>query len=93
MAFQTQFFQIGGNDVSVNTTSGTRANPNLKPELQQELEFGFDSKFLDNRVSFDASYFSRTTEDLIVGSPLAPSTGFTSTTINIGEVEGDGFEA
>ncbi len=92
LAFATQAFQFGGSDVSINTTSGIRANPDLRPELQTEIEFGFESRFLNNRVTLDASYFNRTTEDLIVGSPLAPSTGFTTTVVNIGEVEGDGVE-
>jgi hypothetical protein len=90
--FETRYFQINGTDVSINTTSPREANPNLKPELQQEFEVGFDAKFIDNRVSLEASYFSRTTKDLIIVLPLPASSGYTSTTTNVGEVEGDGFE-
>ena len=38
------------------------------------------------------SYFDRQTTDLIVNKPLPPSTGFTSQQVNIGKVEGDGWE-
>jgi TonB-linked SusC/RagA family outer membrane protein len=93
LAFATRFFQLDGQDVSVNTTSATKANPDLKPELQSEFEVGFDAKFIDNRVSLEASYFNRTTKDLIIGLPLPASSGFTSTTTNVGEVQGDGWEA
>ena len=98
LAFNIQAFQDTtpggtGNDISTNSASNTVANPDLEPELQREFEVGFESRFLDNRVTLDASYFDRTTEDLIVGSPLPPSSGVTNSTVNVGEIEGDGFEA
>lgn len=79
--------------VTTNAISTFRANPDLKPELISEFEVGFDSRFLNNRVSLNVSYFDRATTDLIVNKPLAPSTGFTTTQANIGKVEGDGWEA
>lgn len=78
--------------VTTNAISGFRANPDLKPELISEFEVGFDSRFLNNRVNLNVSYFDRSTEDLIVFKPLAPSSGFTQTQDNIGKVEGDGWE-
>jgi outer membrane receptor protein involved in Fe transport len=39
--------------------SSRLGNPNLKPELLSEFEFGFDSRFFDNRVGINASYFLR----------------------------------
>ena len=84
----------GGNigPVTTNAISAFRANPDLKPELISEFELGFDSRFLNNRVTLNVSYFDRSTEDLIVFKPLAPSSGFTQTQDNIGKVEGDGWE-
>lgn len=67
-------------------------NPNLKPELLSEYEFGFDSKFFDNRVGLNASYFLRKTKNLITETPIDPSTGFSSTFTNIGELRGNGLE-
>lgn len=78
--------------IVTNTISNTNANPDLKPELISEFEVGFDSKFLDNRVTLNLSYFDRQSTDLIVNKPLPESTGFTSTQVNIGKVEGDGWE-
>ena len=78
--------------ITTNAISGFRANPDLKPELISEFEVGFDSRFLNNRVNLNVSYFDRSTEDLIVFKPLAPSSGFTQTQDNIGKVEGDGWE-
>ena len=78
--------------ITTNSVSNFKANPDLKPELISELEFGFDARFLKNRFDLSVSYFDRQTKDLIVNKPLAPSTGFTLQQVNIGKVEGDGLE-
>ncbi len=87
--------QNGGNagTIVTNTSSDTNSNEGLKPELITEVEVGFDSRFLDNRINISVSYFDRQTKNLIVNTPLAPSSGFTSKTTNIGKVEGSGWEA
>jgi TonB-linked SusC/RagA family outer membrane protein len=82
----------GSTGIVTNSVSDFQANPDLQPELISEIEVGFDSRFLNNRVSLNVSYFDRTTKDLIVFKPLPPSTGFTQTQDNIGKVEGDGWE-
>ncbi|WP_339842236.1 SusC/RagA family TonB-linked outer membrane protein [uncultured Maribacter sp.] len=86
--------QVYGDDggVTTNQVAGFKANPDLKPEVLSEFEVGFESKFIDNRVSLDFTYFDRTTKDLIVREPLSPSTGFTFTQSNVGKIEGDGIE-
>ena len=91
----TQVFNdpLSGGTITTNQIANFRANPDLKPELLEEVEFGIESKFWKNRISLDATYFVKTTNDLIVEEPLAPSTGFTLTQSNIGEIENKGFEA
>ena len=77
----------------VTNTSGTRlGNPDLKPERVKEFEVGIESRLLNNRVTLDLSLYNRTTEDLIIDRPLDPSTGFTVTSTNVGEIEGKGIE-
>ena len=84
---------IDGSPVTINAISPVAANPQLKPELLEEIELGFESKFLKNRVSLDFTYFYKTTNDLIVREPLPPSSSKTITTSNIGEIRNTGFEA
>ena len=79
-------------NITTNTISNFKSNPNLKPELISEIEVGFDTRLWNNRIDLSFSYFDRTTKDLIVNKPLAPSSGFTSQQENIGKVEGDGIE-
>ncbi|WP_423997951.1 SusC/RagA family TonB-linked outer membrane protein [Maribacter sp. IgM3_T14_3] len=89
----TQFFQDGsGQDVVANTSADDLGNPLLKPELLSEIEVGIESRFFNNRLSLDVSYYDRTTTDLIINRPLDPSTGFTDTQTNIGEIKSNGVE-
>ncbi|MEJ2161955.1 MAG: SusC/RagA family TonB-linked outer membrane protein [Robiginitalea sp.] len=91
----TQVFTdpFSGAPLTVNTVSNFRANPDLKPELLEEYEAGMEARFWDSRIQFEATYFNRVTNDLIVTEPLSPSTGFSSTQSNIGEIQNKGFEA
>ncbi|WP_158974216.1 SusC/RagA family TonB-linked outer membrane protein [Cellulophaga sp. L1A9] len=94
LTLDTQDFQDdSGNDVVSNTSANALGNPNLTPELLSEIEVGLESRFFNNRLSFDLSYYNRTTKDLIIDRPLDPSSGYTTTQTNIGEVKLDGFEA
>ncbi|MEM1259545.1 MAG: SusC/RagA family TonB-linked outer membrane protein, partial [Bacteroidota bacterium] len=81
-----------GSLVTVNQVDQFRANPDLKPELLEEYEFGIETKLWKNRISLDVTYFNRITNDLIVEEPLSPSTGFSFTQSNIGEIENEGLE-
>ena len=78
--------------IITNAVSNFQANPNLKPELLGEFELGFDATVWKGRVNVNASYFERTSTDLIVFKPLPPSSGYTSTQDNIGKIEGSGIE-
>lgn len=84
---------VGGTNIVTNTTGQTLGNPGLKPETVSEIELGIESAFFDNRVTLDASVYQRITKDLIVRRPLDPSTGFSFTDTNVGEIEGKGVEA
>jgi hypothetical protein len=64
----------------------------LKPELHQELEFGVESVMFSNRLKFDVSVYEKTTKNLITNAPIDPSTGYTSTFINIGKIRTRGAE-
>ncbi|MEO2051556.1 MAG: SusC/RagA family TonB-linked outer membrane protein [Allomuricauda sp.] len=88
----TQVYADDGS-ITTNQVDNFRANPNLKPELLKEFEVGFESRFLSNRVSLDFTYYDRRTDDLIVSQPLPPSTGFTLTQSNIGQISNKGIEA
>jgi TonB-dependent starch-binding outer membrane protein SusC len=68
-------------------------NPNLRAERGTELELGFDAGILGERVGLEVTYFNKTSRDIILARPLAPSAGFTQNPlVNIGEMVNRGLE-
>jgi TonB-linked SusC/RagA family outer membrane protein len=86
------FIDRNGNAINSNKLPTRVANPNLKPELSNEIEAGIEGKFLDNRLSLDFTVYQRTIRDQILLRPLDPSTGFSSQTINAGKITNKGIE-
>lgn len=73
--------------------SATLGNPTLQNERLNEYEIGVEAKFLQNRIGLEASYFQKKTIDgIIPGVAIAPSTGYTGTTVNTASIENKGFE-
>ena len=60
--------------------------------MTTEFEIGAEGSLFNKKVTFDVSYYNRTTEDLIVAVPLDPSTGYSSQATNIGTVVNKGLE-
>ncbi|MAH82366.1 MAG: SusC/RagA family TonB-linked outer membrane protein [Flavobacteriaceae bacterium] len=93
LTLDTQDFLTDAGGQVISNTSGSRlGNPNLKPETISEIEFGIEGRFLDSRLSLDLSVYNKKTNDLIITRPLDPSTGYSSTQTNIGEIENKGVE-
>ncbi len=66
--------------------------PNIKPETTSELEGGIDWTLFSGRARFSATQFRKQTDDLLLTPALPPSTGFTSSTINGGQIVTHGTE-
>ncbi len=67
-------------------------NPNLVPALSTELEFGIEMQFYKNRLGFDLTYYDQKTTDDILDGTISIGSGFSSTSINIGELSNKGIE-
>ena len=68
-------------------------NPNLKSERGQELEVGFESNFLNDRLGADFTFYNKTMNDVLVSTTVAPSSGFRGTQqANLGKVNNKGIE-
>jgi TonB-linked SusC/RagA family outer membrane protein len=73
--------------------SETLGNPNLKNERLNESEIGLETKFFNNRIGLETSYFYRkSTNGIIPGVAIAPSTGYNGTTVNTASIENKGIE-
>ena len=72
---------------------GSPGNPNIKPERGSEVEAGIDAGFFHDRAGIEITYFNKTSRDLLLTQPIAPSSGFASSPlVNVGEVVNRGLE-
>ena len=67
-------------------------NENIKPEKKYEFEIGLESKFLNNRLGFEFSYYHNDIKDQILQTTSAYSMGAQSMLMNVGELTNSGFE-
>ncbi len=66
--------------------------PDLKPESTNSLEFGLETRMLNNRIFLDLSLYSIKTIDMIFDVPVPAATGYSSFRENIGEMSNKGIE-
>src|SRR5439155_6708687 len=64
----------------------------LKPERTSTLEVGADLGFLNNRAVFGLGWYTARTNDALINSPPAPSTGEASVLTNVGVISNKGLE-
>lgn len=72
--------------------AGNLPNKNLIPFTSTETEFGFDVRFLDNRLGLDITYYSQKTTDDILNAGISRASGFATTSVNLGEITNKGVE-
>jgi TonB-linked SusC/RagA family outer membrane protein len=84
-------------NIIIDGRTGYRAStavglPGIKPETTSEIEGGIDWTLISGRARLSATQFRKQTDDLLLSASLAPSTGFTSQTINGGQLVTHGTE-
>jgi TonB-dependent starch-binding outer membrane protein SusC len=68
-------------------------NTDLEWEITKMTNIGVDLGLFNNRVTFQAEYYTRQTDGLILSQPLSPSLGFSqSTPANVGSMSNKGVE-
>lgn len=73
-------------------SSTQRANENIGPERQRELEIGTDLGFFNNRLGLVFNWYKKNVDNININRQVAPTTGFTSVLDNFGRLENRGFE-
>ncbi|WP_207423120.1 SusC/RagA family TonB-linked outer membrane protein [Desertivirga brevis] len=92
VAYSQQSLQTANGSVPAQTISGTYGNRTLEPEKKYEAEFGVESRFLNNRVGFDISYYDNQIKNQILSLTTSPTVGAPGQIVNIGKVGSKGLE-
>ena len=87
--FLTNLIEEGVTGFRASTIKGF---PGIKPETASEIEGGFDLTFLTGRARLSATQFRKQIDNLILSASVAPSTGFSTQTINGGQIVTHGTE-
>jgi len=80
-------------DLNGFALSNTTVDANIKKEKINTTEIGLDLGFLNNKITFDASYYTIKTTDLITTITPSIASGANAFLTNIGEMKNTGFEA
>lgn len=74
------------------TAPSTYPNPNLKPEINTNIEAGMDFGLLGNRLNYNFTVYQNNTRNQIIRIPTLYETGYSHRWINAGEVRNRGIE-
>lgn len=77
---------------ALKTLTNVLPNTELQRELTTETEVGTQLRFFQNRLTLDATYYQRTTNDLIQRVSTSRASGFTARSLNAGTISNTGVE-
>jgi TonB-linked SusC/RagA family outer membrane protein len=80
------------NELQPYYTLGKYGDHNLKWEISQQTDLGFDLELLNGKIAVTADVYDKQTRDLLLADPTALSTGYGSYLTNIGSMSNKGFE-
>lgn len=84
------YFPVDG--VTGWTRPDNKADLDLKSELTEEIEFGAELRFFNNRLGVDVAWYKSNAKDQILSVPISETSGYSTFTTNAGEIQNSGIE-
>ncbi|MBQ7531950.1 MAG: SusC/RagA family TonB-linked outer membrane protein [Paludibacteraceae bacterium] len=85
--------QFGYSGFTIGSVYGnTVPNADLKPTRTRSIEAGFETKWCNQRISLDFTFYHQKSRDQIIGMATSPTSGYDYRMINAGEILNQGFE-
>ena len=84
-------YVFGGN-LSPGLEPVSLANPDLKWETQIQTNIGIEGELLDRRLYFTLDWFNKESSDFLFNQAIPSQTGFTTKSVNGGNVTNKGLE-
>ena len=69
-----------------------KGNPELKPEVKTETEFGVDFRFMDDKLSLSLTSYQNQITDMLISNALTPTSGYDTQYSNSASMENKGLE-
>ena len=88
----TSKFPFTNGNWNAYTVGNTLGGSTLSPEMTTEFEVGLNMAFFGNRLSFDASFYNRTSDRQIFSLDMDAASGYLYQNMNLGEIRNRGVE-
>lgn len=93
ISYNSAWYQYGNNpNQHYGSYPSGLANPNLRWETSEQLDFGLDMRFFNDRLAVTLDYYNKNTKDLLVSINPVPEVYVNTTTVNAGRINNKGFE-
>lgn len=93
IAKNSEWYQYGTTkEATYGSIIGSLANPDLDWEKTEAIDLGLDLRFLNSRLGLTVDWFKKTTKGLLADAGQSALTGFTSSVMNVGDIENSGIE-
>ncbi len=86
------YYGINKNEKLIGAYPDILPNLDVTWETSEQLNIGFDSYFINNKLVFNFDWYNKTTRDWLVAAPTLASFGTGAPYINGGDVQNKGFE-
>ena len=85
--------QFGYSGYSIGHVYGNLVpNPDLRPTRTRSWETGFETRWCNNRISLDFTFYHQISRDQIIAMAVSPTSGYDYRLINAGAIMNQGFE-
>ncbi|MDR2499274.1 MAG: TonB-dependent receptor [Tannerellaceae bacterium] len=91
-ALAVYYFGDKKNVQSTGAVAGVLKNPDVTWETSEQIDLGFDARFLNSRLGVTFDYYIKTTKDWLLTAPISATWGFSAPSVNGGAVQNKGVE-
>ena len=84
--------EMGSAAEQIGAVQTRLSNPDIKWETSEQLDFGFDARFFNSRMSMNFDWYRKMTKDWLVTAPVVATAGADAPYINGGSVVNSGVE-
>ena len=92
IAFDDPYYFDSKDNPGIGAYPNILPNEDVKWETSEQLDLGFDARFLNNRLGFSFDWYNKKTKDWLVRAPMLLSYGTGAPYINGGDIQNKGFE-
>jgi len=89
---QSSLQTVNGSVAQLSTSGRIYGNNNLRPEKKYESEFGLETRFFNDRLGLDITYYQNRIKNQILNLQVATSNGAGNQVVNAGEIGNKGLE-